>query len=102
MQQINTKEYKTGYDLVGKLIHFDHTNKWYMHNPATVLANDTHKLLWDFDIQTDHLISARRPDLITIKKRELANLWTMLYRLPTEYNWKVVKRRISTSTMLKN
>ena len=26
-----------------------------MHNPATVLMNDTHKLLWDFHIQTDHL-----------------------------------------------
>ena len=34
-----------------------------MHNPAPVLENDTHKLLWDFDIHTDHLISAR-PDLI--------------------------------------
>ena len=27
-----------------------------------------HKLLWDFDIQTDHQISARRPDLIIINK----------------------------------
>ena len=35
-----------------------------------VLENDTHKLLWDFDIQTDHLISARRPDLIIIKKKK--------------------------------
>ena len=26
----------------------------------------THKLLWDFDIQTEDLISARRPDLIII------------------------------------
>ena len=26
--------------------------------PITVLENDTHKLLWDFDTQTDHLISA--------------------------------------------
>ena len=26
----------------------------------------THKLLWDFDTQTDHLISHRRPDLIVI------------------------------------
>ena len=26
----------------------------------------THKLLWNFDIQTDHLISTRRPDLIVI------------------------------------
>ena len=30
----------------------------------------THKLLWDFDIQTDHLISARKPDLIIINKKE--------------------------------
>ena len=32
---------------------------------------DTHKLLWDFNIQTDHLISARRPDLIIINKRKI-------------------------------
>ncbi len=38
-----------------------------MHNPGLVLENDTHKLLWKFDIHTDHLISAKRPDLI--KKR---------------------------------
>ena len=35
---------------------------------APVLENDTHKLLWDFDIQTDHVISARRPDFIIINK----------------------------------
>ena len=68
---------------MGKVIHlemskkfkFDHTNKWYLHNPASVLENDTQKLLWDFNIQTDHLISARRPDLIVIynKKENLQN-----------------------------
>ena len=41
-----------------------------MHNLAPVLENDTHKLLWDFNIQTDHLISARRPDLIIINKKK--------------------------------
>ena len=41
-----------------------------MHNPASVLENDTHKLLWDFDIQTDHLILLRRPDLIIINKKK--------------------------------
>ena len=41
-----------------------------MHNPAPVLENDTHKLLWDFNIQTDHLIPARRPDLIMINQRK--------------------------------
>ena len=61
-----------------------------MHNPAPVQENDTHKLLWtyglvphlskklskfphkllwDFDIYTDHLISARRSDLIIINKK---------------------------------
>ena len=72
------KEYKARNDRVGKVIHwemckkfkFDHANKWYMHNPAPVIENDTHKLLWDFDIQTDHLISARRPDLIIIIKKQ--------------------------------
>ena len=77
------KEYKTRLDWMGKVINwemwkkfkFDHTNKWYMHNPAAVLENDTHKFIWDFDIQTDPLISARRPDIIIInKKRELAKL----------------------------
>ena len=40
-----------------------------MHNLAPVLENNTHKLLWDFNIHTDHLISARRPDLIMINKK---------------------------------
>ena len=30
----------------------------------------THDLLWDFDIQTDHLISTRRQDLIVINKKK--------------------------------
>ena len=38
----------------------------YMHNPAPVQKNYTHKPLWDFDIHTDHQILARRPDLIII------------------------------------
>ena len=41
-----------------------------MHNPASFLENDTHKLLWDFDVQTDHLISARRPVLIIINEKK--------------------------------
>ena len=33
-----------------------------MHNPESVL--------WDFEIQTDHLISARRPDFVIINKKK--------------------------------
>ena len=72
------KEYKTRHYWVSKVIHsemckkfkFDHTSKWYMHNPAPILENNTHKLLWDFNGHTDHLISARRPDLIIINKKK--------------------------------
>ena len=41
-----------------------------MHNPASVLKNETHKLLWDFEIQTDHPISTRRPDPVTINNNK--------------------------------
>ena len=52
-RKLAQKESKTRHDWVGKVIHwemckklkFDHTNKSYMHNPASVLENDTHKLL---------------------------------------------------------
>ena len=72
------REYKARHDWVGKVIHwemckkfkFDHTNKWYMHKPAPVLENAMHKLQWDFNIQTDHLIPARRRDLIIIDKKK--------------------------------
>ena len=39
-------------------------------NPAPVLENATHKLLWDFNIQTDYLIPTRRPDLIIINEKK--------------------------------
>ena len=78
------KQYKARHDWVGKVINwemckkfkFDHANKWYMHNPEPVLENDTQKLLCDFDIQTDHLISARRPDPIIIKKKK--RIWNIV------------------------
>ena len=41
-----------------------------MHNPESVKENETHKLLWDLEIQTDHIISARRPILMIVNKKE--------------------------------
>ena len=49
-----------------------------MHNPAPVLENDSHKLLWDFNIQTNHLIPARRPDLIIINKKKKMRICKIL------------------------
>ena len=66
------RENKTRHDCVGKVIDWelwkkfksDYTNKWYMYDTESVLENKTHKIRWDFEIQTDHLISPRRPDLV--------------------------------------
>ena len=45
-----------------------------MHNSASLLENETHKLPWDFEIQTDHLISARRSELIISKKKRTCQI----------------------------
>ena len=47
------KDYKTKHDWLGKVIHwelckrlkFDHTNKWYMQKPKSILENETHRIL---------------------------------------------------------
>ena len=41
-----------------------------MHNPEFNRENKTHKLLWDSKTQTDHLILARRPDLVIVKRKK--------------------------------
>ena len=73
------KVYKTRHDRVEKVINkelckrlkFDHTTKWCMHNPESILENETHKIFWNFEIQTDHIIPARRPDLTDFNKKNL-------------------------------
>ena len=58
-----------------------------MQNPAAVLENDTHILLWEFDTQTDHLISARRPDLIIINKKRTSKI--LDFAVPTDHRIKL-------------
>ena len=87
------KEYKTRHVLVSNVIHWElckklkagHTNRWNMRNPAFVLKNETHKLRWDFEIQTDYLISARLLHLMIFNKKwKLAELRTLISWLITE------------------
>ena len=59
-----------------------------MHKAAAVLENETHKLLWDFDIQTSHLISARRPDLNVINNNK-RTCKIVNFAVPTEYRIKL-------------
>ena len=39
-----------------------------MHDPASLIEKDIYKFLWDFDIKTDYLVTAKRPHLIIINK----------------------------------
>ena len=50
-----------------------------MRNQKYVLDNEMHKILWDFEIQTGHLISAKRPDFVITqrkKRKEKKKQWT--------------------------
>ena len=40
-----------------------------MHKPESFPVNETHKILWDFELQTDHLTPTKRPNLVTKKKK---------------------------------
>ena len=45
-------------------------DKWYEREPESLLENEDYKILWNFSIQTDHVIEARRPDLVVVDKKE--------------------------------
>ena len=52
-----------------------------MQSLESILENKTHKILWEPDLLTDHLISARRLDqLIINKKGEVP--WTLCPHRP--------------------
>ena len=52
------KEYKRRHDNLGKIVHwklarkcnFEAGDKWYEHEPESVLENEDYKILWDFSI----------------------------------------------------
>ena len=103
------KEYKTRHDRMGKMIYwepckkfkFDHTNKWYLHNPESVLESETQKLFWDFEIQTYHLILARRPGLIIINK-EKRTCRIVDFAVPADHRVKLKQNEKRDKTLLGN
>ena len=72
------KEYKRKHDNLGKITHwklarkcnFEAEDKWHEREPESALENEDNKILWDFSIQTDHVIEAQRPDLVAVDKKE--------------------------------
>ena len=62
--KIAQKECKRRHDNVGKIVHwklgrkcnFEAEDKWYEHEPESVLENEDYKILWHSSIQTDHVL----------------------------------------------
>ena len=75
--KLSQTDYKARHDKVSAAIHwslckehgFSHSSKWYEHRAEKVLENDEVKLLWDFHMQSDHIIEHCRPDLLLVKKK---------------------------------
>ena len=70
-------EYKGRHDNVARYIHWqlcgkcgsERTNSWYEQKPEGVESENV-KILWDFTVQCDRKIEARRPDIVFIDKKE--------------------------------
>ena len=76
--KLTKKEYKRRHDNLGKIVHwklaricnFEAGDKWYENEPESVLENEDYKILWDFSIQTGHVMNAWRSDLVVVDKKE--------------------------------
>ena len=49
---------------------FERARKWYEQKPEGVIENQDLKVLWDFMVQCDRVIQARRPDIIVVDKKQ--------------------------------
>ena len=72
--------YKQRHGRIGRIIQwsilkcFNYTvsRNYWDHVPTSVVENNDMKVLWDVNIYTDHLITARCPDIVVIDKLQKA------------------------------
>ena len=68
-----------------------------MYDPESVLENKMHKILWDFETQTDRLISARRPDRVIVnnnnKKKRICRIVDVVVLADHRVNLKESEKR---------
>ena len=76
--KLSKKEYNRRHDNLGKIVHwklarkcnFEAGDKWYEHEQESVLENEDYKILWDFSIQSDHVVEVRRSDMFVVDKKK--------------------------------
>ena len=67
-EKLAQRDYKQRHDNITRIVHLELCQKfglvgkikWYNQKPANVVENDTVKILWGFNIQTDDVIQHRR------------------------------------------
>ena len=74
------KKYMERHNNVARVVHWEickqfgipTSQQWYRHRPEDqkVTENTKAKILWDFNIQTDNVITHRRPDIVVINKQK--------------------------------
>ena len=57
---------------------------WHNHKLASLFKNDKVKTLWDFNIQTDHVIQNRGPDIAVLYKMKQSVTLLILLCLGTK------------------
>ena len=77
-KKLAQREYRQRHDTIARIVHLELCQnfgfagkvKWYNHKPVTFVDNDRVKILWDFNIQTDHVIQQKRSDIVVMHKTE--------------------------------
>ena len=64
---------------------FGYTTKWYMSKQESVLENQTRKILWDFDKQTED------------QSREMENCRILDFAIPADHRVKIEGSKVGTS-----
>ena len=77
----------------------DHTNKWCTHDTEFVLENEMPKIHWDFEIKTDHLILARRSNLMIVNKIKKRTSRIVDFAIPADHRV-TLKERENRDTYL--
>ena len=74
--KMTQSEYRGRHDKVVTAVHWglakkhglEHSEQWYQQKAEKVSENDKVKLFWDFNVFTDRVIEARRPDIMVLNK----------------------------------
>ena len=90
-------EYKGSHDSVARYIHWqlcgkcelERANNWYEQKPEGVVESENFKILWDFTVQCDRKIEARRPDIVFVDKKERERLSYLILPSQVMTGWRI-------------